>query len=89
MQTQETKNHFNLNGPWIGWRVRGRDLVSPEGERVNPERLRGLLWRDENNGRVAAARSRKAAAEAARERQPVKVVVVSLGEYRANGLAVG
>ena len=25
------RNHVRLHGPWAGWRLAGRDLVSPEG----------------------------------------------------------
>ncbi|MFC7300202.1 DUF3653 domain-containing protein [Cognatiluteimonas weifangensis] len=35
-----------LYGPWAGWRMAGRVLVSPDGDRISPERLRGLLWRE-------------------------------------------
>ncbi|MBE0315027.1 NAD(P)H-dependent oxidoreductase [Xanthomonas citri pv. punicae] len=31
-------------GPWAGWRLAGRDLVAPTGERIPERRLRGLLW---------------------------------------------
>ncbi len=37
-------NRTALYGPWYGWRMAGRVLVSPEGDRIAPERLRGLLW---------------------------------------------
>jgi hypothetical protein len=32
-------NHVQLTGPWAGWRLAGRDLVSPAGERVQPHVL--------------------------------------------------
>jgi len=35
--------HFALVNEWAGWRFAGRELVSPEGLRINPERLRGIL----------------------------------------------
>ncbi|WP_028839695.1 DUF3653 domain-containing protein [Thermomonas fusca] len=56
-------NHVTLHGPWAGWRLAGRDLVSPDGERINPQRLRGLLFRQDAEARIATAR--------ARERKPV------------------
>lgn len=39
-------NTMALHGPWAGWRMAGHELVSPDGDRVRPERLRGLLWRE-------------------------------------------
>lgn len=39
-------NHQHLGGPWTGWRMAGRVLVSPDGDRITPERLRGILWRE-------------------------------------------
>lgn len=78
-------NHVDLTGPWVGWRMRGRDLVSPDGDRITPERLRGLVFRQRAEDRLAAARARRAAL--ATPRQLVRVVVVDLGEYRQHGLA--
>lgn len=86
---QQAHNHFNLTGPWFGWRVRGRDLVGPGGERVSPERLRGLLWREAAADQVNAARSRREAARAVRDRQAVKVVVIELADFRVDGVAAG
>lgn len=43
---------------WRGWRLAGRVLVSPDGDRISPERLRGLLWR-ERAERPAQGRSKK------------------------------
>lgn len=57
------ENRLSLHGPWAGWRLAGRDLVSPDGERINPQRLRGLLFRQDAEARIATAR--------ARERKPV------------------
>jgi hypothetical protein len=31
---------------WYGWRLRGRHLVSDDGQRMTIDRLRGLLWGD-------------------------------------------
>jgi len=36
-------NHVDLHGPWAGWRLAGRDLVAPSGERIPERRLRGLF----------------------------------------------
>jgi hypothetical protein len=44
-----------LHGPWAGWRMAGRVLVSPDGDRIAPERLRGLMFRE-----TMEARRRKA-----------------------------
>lgn len=52
-------NQTTLFGPWAGWRMAGRDLVAPDGDRISPERLRGLLWRQAAEARVAAARCRR------------------------------
>lgn len=41
-----------LYGPWMGWRTAGRYLIGPGGVRVTPERLRGLLWAEEQRKRV-------------------------------------
>ncbi|MDR1076538.1 MAG: phage protein [Xanthomonadaceae bacterium] len=72
------RNHLNLTGPWAGWRLAGRDLISPHGHRINPERLTGLIWRSDATDIRDKARSRKKA----KERQLVKVVIVSLAEYK-------
>lgn len=37
-----------LHGPWEGWRLAGRYIVGPHGNRITPERLRGLLWAEAN-----------------------------------------
>lgn len=34
----------DLAGEWSGWKIRGRVLVSPDGDRIPVERLRGLLF---------------------------------------------
>lgn len=52
-------NLHSLYGPWLDWRMAGRDLVSPDGDRISPERLRGLLWRQAGEARLASARARK------------------------------
>lgn len=41
-----------LYGPWAGWRMAGRVLVSPDRDRISPERLRGLLWREKMQSRL-------------------------------------
>lgn len=46
---------------WNGWRftASGQQLVSPDGDRITPERLRGLLWRHAMERRAAARRARE------------------------------
>lgn len=36
--------HFALVNEWAGWRFAGRELVSPDGLRICPERLRCLMF---------------------------------------------
>lgn len=77
---------------WGGWRLRGRHLVSPEGQRITRERLIGLLWRDELELRRAGYASRRLAEQRRQSSayQPrIKVIVIDLGEYRLNGLSAG
>lgn len=45
---------------WSGWRIADRELVSPDGQRISPERLRGLLFRAAGEARIARAKSRQA-----------------------------
>ena len=40
-----------LHGPWEGWRLAGRHLVAPDGARITPERLRGILFQEANRRR--------------------------------------
>lgn len=74
-------NKTALHGPWRGWRMAGRHLVSPEGDRFSPERLKGLAFRLEAEQRLEAARARNASRKA-RQRELVKVVVVDLDDWR-------
>lgn len=37
-------DHIDPGGHWLGWRLRGRFLISPDGDRITPERLRGFLF---------------------------------------------
>lgn len=74
-------NHVALTGPWAGWRLAGRDLVAPTGERIPERRLRGLLWRADASDLRDAARTRNAARKA-RQQSMVKVVVVNLDSWR-------
>lgn len=47
-------DHIDPGGRWIGWRLRGNFLISPDGDKITPERLRGILFRED-----LAKRSRK------------------------------
>ncbi len=38
--------NIDFEDEWYGWRLRGRHLVSEDGQRMTVERLRGLMWRD-------------------------------------------
>lgn len=86
---QHAHNHVELTGPWSGWKLRGRDLVSPTGLRLSPERVAGLAWREHNEAWLESKKARAAAAAKARGQQPVKVVVITLADYRQNGIAAG
>ena len=79
----------DLSDDWQGWRVRGRELVSPERERITPERLRGLLWRDAMELRLAGFASRRQAEANRAKRQRVRVVVVPLSEVAVAGRVAG
>jgi len=79
----------DFDGEWYGWRLRGRHLVSEDGQRMTVERLRGLMWRDKMELRLKGYASRRAAEEArksASRQQLVKVVVVQLSEVRHRGV---
>ena len=41
----------HIYGRWTGWRMAGRDPVSPEGDRSNPRRQTSLLWVERNRTR--------------------------------------
>jgi hypothetical protein len=50
-----------LHGRWAGWRMAGRELVSPDGDRISSERLRGIMFREAGLARIAACRNRRKA----------------------------
>lgn len=79
-----------LSGPFAGWSIRGNYLVSPHGDRMTPERVAGLAWRDQMELRLAGYASRRkaeAGKQIAGRRQLVKVVVVDLGDFRERHFA--
>jgi len=83
-----SNTNIDLTGDWLGWRQRGRWLVSDDGQRITVERLRGLLWREQMELYRQGFASRRHAEQARRRRAfPVKVVVVDLADYRCNGVA--
>jgi len=42
-----------LFGPWAGWRMAGRHLVSPDGDRITSRRLIGILWVERSRQRIS------------------------------------
>lgn len=82
----QVHNHTALYGRWQGWRMAGRDLVSPDGVRFSPERMRGLAWRQESEQHLSNARARNAKQKAVRQGSTVKVVIVDLAHWQAQHL---
>ena len=62
----------------------GRCLVTPEGLKLPVERVKGLAWRQDAEDRLARAKARNAARSD--EKQLVKVIVVTLTEFRCEPL---
>jgi hypothetical protein len=81
--------NLDFEDEWYGWRLRGRHLVSDDGQRLTIERVRGLMWRDKMELRLKGYASRRAAEEArhSAHRPKIKVVVMPLADYRHRGLA--
>lgn len=48
--------HIDLAQEWHGWRIRGRFLVSPDGDRITVERLRGVVFREALKSKPARAK---------------------------------
>lgn len=86
MADAQLYQRIDLTGAWSGWKVRGQYLVSPDGERISPQRFRGLLWRDEMELRRAGFANRRKA-EKARQSPKVRVVVIDLQQYLEHGLS--
>lgn len=72
---------------WAGWGFSdsGRYLMSPDRQKITPERLAGLLWRDSMELRRAGLKSRREAEKPVR-RGPVKVVIVDLADWHARNV---
>lgn len=70
--------------PWNGWcfSASGRHFVSPDRQKITPERLAGLLWRDAMELRRAGLKSRREAEKQVLQGR-VKVVVVNLADWHA------
>ncbi|HVK51885.1 MAG TPA: DUF3653 domain-containing protein [Pseudoxanthomonas sp.] len=74
--------HLDLDGEWYGWKQRGRYLVSPEGDKLTLERMKGIVWRLEMEANVAKARNaRKQKNEIQRGQH--KVVIVDLADWHS------
>lgn len=65
---------------WHGWRFAGGDLMSPDRDRISPERLRGLLWRDAQERRLAETRARNLARNAGHRGQ-VTVIRMPVADW--------
>lgn len=74
----------DVPSPWTGWHFSdsGRHLISPDRQRITPERMAGILWRDAMELRRAGFASRRAA-EKRVSQGCVKVVVVNLADWQA------
>lgn len=77
--------HTDLRADWLGWKQRGRYLVAPDGQRISPERMRGIMWRLDAEARRDAARARNAKRKVSQG--SVKVVVVELADWHARHFA--
>lgn len=77
----------DVPGQWQGWRfsASGRHLIGPDGDRITPQRLAGLLWRDSMELRRAGLKSRRETEKPVR-RGPVKVVIVDLADWHARNV---
>lgn len=80
LYTEKVLGHVELAADWAGWRLRGRWLISPEGDRINPERLRGLLFREANE-----KRRHKAGFKAGQRGKVVSLRRKDAGEQDAGG----
>lgn len=58
LYAEKVNGHVDLSAEWAGWKLRGKWLVSPGGHRINPERLRGILFREDGEQRIARARAK-------------------------------
>ena len=71
-------NHVELHQEWRGWRMAGKELVSPKGDRLSPRRIQGMIWSQKMDEARQSARVNKTK----REQSLVKVVVVQLADWQ-------
>lgn len=55
---EKVLGHVDLSADWAGWKLRGAWLISPDGDRINPLRLRGLLFAEAGQRRVSKAKQK-------------------------------
>lgn len=60
LYAERVLGHIDLPGEWAGWKLRGRWLLSPDGDKINPQALRGLLFRDASEKRLQRAQQANA-----------------------------
>lgn len=65
---------------WHGWRFAADRLVAPDGSRITQERLRGLLWRQDSEARLAKLRATREAKQRV-SRSVVTVLRVSNADW--------
>lgn len=53
----------DLDGPWAKWRIRGKALIGPHGERFTPDQLRQIATDSAKNRPEAAPNMADSAAE--------------------------
>ncbi|MGV8950484.1 MAG: DUF3653 domain-containing protein [Cypionkella sp.] len=61
-KAETTDDHYDrivynkqlLYAEWNGWRMAGRFLIGPHGERFTPDRLAAIAWNDRKQKRVSS-----------------------------------
>ena len=69
---------LDLGHEWTGWRLRGRWLVSPAGDRINPQRLAGMLFAEANRERLVKLKRAAAKGQPGQPGQPGQAMPVPL-----------
>jgi hypothetical protein len=92
----EAPRLLTIAGPlppeWAGWQLNGNYLTTPDGQKLHKRRVIGLAWREAMELRKAGYASRRAAERGTKSRQygpRIKVIIISLDDYRVGGLAAG
>lgn len=67
---------LDMQNEWKGWKLRGPYLVAPNGDRIMPQRLLGLLYVEKLQKRVLAAGKKKLQATAPAPLADTGVVVM-------------